>query len=162
MRVLEALVELDRLKGWTTIAELASVSEEKKLRVTQELNLNKSFINVDPNSGKISLKKDLHHQYPDRYYCNPGRQVVSSSTGKIEMVAVIGAYYNSNYELPNHLYENIGKELTFDYLTPSRDVFAVRDTPGNRQALRDRGLLHYSEFRLHDFWEEGNPELSPE
>lgn len=44
MKVLEALIELDHLKGWTTVSELASVAEEKKLRVTQVLNQNKDFV----------------------------------------------------------------------------------------------------------------------
>lgn len=157
MRVLEALIELNQLKGWATISELASVSEEKKLRVTQTLNLNKRFIKVDPKTGRVSLRGELYYLYPDKFFYGVERRVVSTTTGKIEDVRVLSVHTKSKPEWPAHLYENIGKDLTFDYLSPSLNVFAVRDTTKNRQSLRDMGLMHYTEFQLHDFWEEINP-----
>lgn len=53
MKTLEAIQNMLKLKPWTTISEIAALTEKKRAAIVLELNANRDLIRVDQKSGRI-------------------------------------------------------------------------------------------------------------
>lgn len=53
MKVLNAIRQLLKFKGWATISEIAQIAEVKKAIALEVVNKNLPFLNIDRKSGKV-------------------------------------------------------------------------------------------------------------
>lgn len=149
--VLNALEQLLKFKGWTTVPELTKTSGVKAIKVLTALNDNHDLLVLLKKTGRITGFADVQSKQREKLI-HEGKVYIPSQTGYNEYKTL--DYFGNK---DNALFKTLSCRVTVGFFGDSRTETVVLDTPENRAVLEQHGIRNINDVKLktiRDMWKE--------
>lgn len=142
MAIWQAIGELLQMKNYCTIADIARITGKKQAHVLHEVNRNKDLLKIDRNKGRITGFQDIITRQRNEAF----------EAGKCYK---LDKCYIDILDIRNPNFSHLFEKISYGAYTDVYNVSVIKDTPENRKALEDGGLVewkHYPTHRLNVLW----------